>query len=200
MTKTKDCLICKKDFEYNSPVSKYCKPCRLENDRRREKEWRQTHPQETKKHSKKYRLNHLEEKRVASRKWNQENKELKRIYCQNRRAMKAKNGGKLTIQEWELIKTEQDYKCWDCGSKTELTMGHAIPISKGGRTDYFNILAQCMPCNHKQAQNVNPTFKTYGNHPLSLKCAYLFSEDNDSEEYWDDIFALVNNQYAKGIW
>jgi 5-methylcytosine-specific restriction endonuclease McrA len=206
----------KLEIKYNMIPSKYCKICKIEISKRfnrkycepcleirtyeREKEWRQSHPKESAIHSQKYRIKNLEYKKQKSREWAKANKELKRIYCQNRRALLKKNGGILTLEEWNSIKIEQENKCWDCGVECNLTIGHAIPICKGGRTEYINILGQCMPCNLKQGQQIHPTFKTYGSHSLIIKIAQVIADDNKDKEYWSNIEALVKKQYEKGLW
>lgn len=39
------------------------------------------------------------------------------------------------------------FSCVYCGSGHELTFDHLIPRSKGGRTNWDNIVAACSPCN-----------------------------------------------------
>ena len=45
------------------------------------------------------------------------------------------------------------YTCQYCDIqliKKELTLDHVIPLSKGGRTSWENIVAACMPCNTRK--------------------------------------------------
>lgn len=42
------------------------------------------------------------------------------------------------------------FKCSYCGAKTDLTFDHVIPVSRGGRTHWENILTACSPCNLKK--------------------------------------------------
>lgn len=37
--------------------------------------------------------------------------------------------------------------------RQELTLDHVLPISKGGRTNWENIVAACGPCNHRKGNN-----------------------------------------------
>src|SRR5512144_765414 len=39
------------------------------------------------------------------------------------------------------------WACQYCGSKGNLTVDHVIPRSKGGTSDWDNIVASCAPCN-----------------------------------------------------
>ena len=45
------------------------------------------------------------------------------------------------------------YKCQYCGKKfnaLELTYDHVMPKSRGGKTEWENIVASCIPCNTKK--------------------------------------------------
>ena len=48
------------------------------------------------------------------------------------------------------VTLRDEYSCQYCGSeliRTDVTMDHVIPVSKGGKTAWDNIVASCMPCN-----------------------------------------------------
>lgn len=50
-----------------------------------------------------------------------------------------------------------DFKCQYCSetvSKASATMDHVIPISKGGKTNWGNIVASCGPCNSKKGSKL----------------------------------------------
>ena len=40
--------------------------------------------------------------------------------------------------------------CQYCGSKKELTFDHLLPRSKGGKTDWGNVVTACSSCNVKK--------------------------------------------------
>lgn len=47
-----------------------------------------------------------------------------------------------------------DYTCQYCGSqpgKEQLTMDHIMPRSRGGRTDWENVITACAPCNRRKS-------------------------------------------------
>jgi 5-methylcytosine-specific restriction endonuclease McrA len=42
------------------------------------------------------------------------------------------------------------WTCQYCGSRTNLTVDHVIPKSKGGGSGWDNIVASCAPCNRRK--------------------------------------------------
>jgi 5-methylcytosine-specific restriction endonuclease McrA len=55
-----------------------------------------------------------------------------------------------------------DWTCQYCGSRQQLTVDHVIPRSKGGSSDWTNIVAACAPCNRRKGDSL-PT--RAGMHP-----------------------------------
>jgi len=58
------------------------------------------------------------------------------------------------------------YKCLYCGNefkRTHLTMDHVVPISRGGKTEWTNIVAACNPCNSTKGNRMDwkPKYKPY---------------------------------------
>jgi 5-methylcytosine-specific restriction endonuclease McrA len=43
-----------------------------------------------------------------------------------------------------------NWTCQYCGSKSTLTVDHVIPRSKGGGSNWDNIVASCAPCNRRK--------------------------------------------------
>jgi len=41
-----------------------------------------------------------------------------------------------------------------CGARTSLTVDHVIPRSKGGGSDWENIVASCAPCNRRKGDRL----------------------------------------------
>ncbi|HET7295927.1 MAG TPA: HNH endonuclease [Gemmatimonadales bacterium] len=54
------------------------------------------------------------------------------------------------------------WTCQYCGSRTNLTVDHVIPRSKGGSSSWENIVASCAPCNRRKG---NRTPRQAGMHP-----------------------------------
>jgi len=42
------------------------------------------------------------------------------------------------------------WACQYCGSRTNLTVDHVVPRSKGGASSWENIVASCAPCNRRK--------------------------------------------------
>jgi 5-methylcytosine-specific restriction endonuclease McrA len=42
------------------------------------------------------------------------------------------------------------WACQYCGSRSNLTVDHVIPKSKGGQSSWDNIVASCAPCNRRK--------------------------------------------------
>ena len=77
------------------------------------------------------------------------------IVCQKYRGFgyKVHDGRKPKFNRRNLFLRDRGV-CQLCGKKfptSELTLGHIVPRSKGGGTNWLNIVSQCVPCNSKQA-------------------------------------------------
>jgi 5-methylcytosine-specific restriction endonuclease McrA len=55
-----------------------------------------------------------------------------------------------------------DWTCQYCGSRSNLTVDHVVPRSKGGPSSWENIVASCAPCNRRKG-NFLP--RQVGMHP-----------------------------------
>lgn len=54
------------------------------------------------------------------------------------------------------------YACLYCGcpiNKSTATMDHVVPISRGGRTVWDNIVTACGPCNSRKGNSVGPEWR-----------------------------------------
>jgi 5-methylcytosine-specific restriction endonuclease McrA len=47
-----------------------------------------------------------------------------------------------------------DWTCQYCGSRSNLTVDHVIPRSKGGSSNWENIVASCAPCNRRKGNSL----------------------------------------------
>jgi 5-methylcytosine-specific restriction endonuclease McrA len=46
------------------------------------------------------------------------------------------------------------WTCQYCGSRSNLTVDHVIPRSKGGTSSWENIVASCAPCNRRKGDRL----------------------------------------------
>jgi 5-methylcytosine-specific restriction endonuclease McrA len=49
-----------------------------------------------------------------------------------------------------------EWTCQYCGSRSNLTVDHVIPKSKGGGSSWDNIVASCAPCNRRKGNALPP--------------------------------------------
>jgi 5-methylcytosine-specific restriction endonuclease McrA len=63
------------------------------------------------------------------------------------------------------------WTCQYCGVRSNLTVDHVIPRSKGGSSDWDNIVASCAPCNRRKGDllphqaNMTPRHAPRAPHP-----------------------------------
>lgn len=95
------------------------------------------------------------------------------------------------------------YKCQYCNDSVTNatgTMDHVLPVSKGGKTNWTNIVTACSPCNTKKANHshMQPFYKPYepGYYELVRKRKQLpFNIRHDSWRQWlglDDEIVQTN--------
>jgi 5-methylcytosine-specific restriction endonuclease McrA len=47
-----------------------------------------------------------------------------------------------------------NWTCQYCGSRSNLTVDHVVPRSKGGTSNWENIVASCAPCNRRKGNSL----------------------------------------------
>ena len=47
-----------------------------------------------------------------------------------------------------------DWTCQYCGARSNLTVDHVVPRSKGGESSWENIVASCAPCNRRKGNTM----------------------------------------------
>ena len=47
-----------------------------------------------------------------------------------------------------------EWTCQYCGSRSNLTVDHVVPRSKGGSSSWDNIVASCAPCNRRKGNTM----------------------------------------------
>jgi HNH endonuclease len=75
----------------------------------------------------------------------------------NRRARIAAAEGKLTVSIVRRVRSA--VVCYDCGihfsRSRPITVGHRVPLARGGCNNVHNLFAQCGPCNLRQGKRVH---------------------------------------------
>jgi len=96
----------------------------------------------------------------AWRKANPEKRLALARIANNVRKARVRAGGKFTPADWAKVKERQGGACYDCGrTDVRLSIGHLLPVCKGGTNDLANIVAQCMPCNRRQGASTHPSLQ-----------------------------------------
>lgn len=56
-------------------------------------------------------------------------------------------------KRWFVFKSD-GYKCVKCGSDSDLTIDHVLPVSKGGSNNISNLQTLCRSCNSSKGDRV----------------------------------------------
>lgn len=48
------------------------------------------------------------------------------------------------------IHIRDNYTCQYCGSTSNLTLDHVMPVSRGGKSSWENVVTACYPCNSRK--------------------------------------------------
>lgn len=92
--------------------------------------------------------------RAQTRKWRRNNRDKCRNAERRRELRERQAQGFHTVEEWEALKAQYDYKCLCCGRQEpdiELTRDHVVPLSKGGHDSIDNIQPLCRGCNSSKS-------------------------------------------------
>lgn len=65
----------------------------------------------------------------------------------------------LTTRQKEIVKKRDGNKCVKCGTTSDLTVDHIIPLSKGGTDDFANLTTLCFTHNAMKANNHRSIWK-----------------------------------------
>lgn len=82
--------------------------------------------------------------------------------------------------------------CQYCGSKKDLTIDHIVPVSKGGKNTWTNMVTACHMCNNKKGdkslEDVGFTLKTTPRKSGHLNSFHDYCKENSLESWKDYIF------------
>src|SRR5438445_4102317 len=66
------------------------------------------------------------------------------------------------------------WTCQYCGARSNLTVDHVIPKSKGGTASWENIVASCAPCNRRNGDRLPRQAGMHPRHPPRTPRAEIF--------------------------
>jgi 5-methylcytosine-specific restriction endonuclease McrA len=67
-----------------------------------------------------------------------------------------------------------DWTCQYCGARSNLTVDHVIPRSKGGPSSWDNIVASCAPCNRRKGDRTPAQANMHPQHAPRTPHAEIF--------------------------
>jgi 5-methylcytosine-specific restriction endonuclease McrA len=95
-----------------------------------------------------------------------------------------------------------EYTCQYCGSqpgRENLTIDHVIPRSRGGRTEWENVVAACAACNRRKGNRTpdeaSMKLLHHPHRPRFWAMALLTMSNND---VWRKYLGVSSNGYANG--
>lgn len=65
------------------------------------------------------------------------------------------------------------YTCQYCGAKTDLSIDHVVPVSRGGKSAFENCITACKQCNNKKSDKLPSEVHMY---PKKMPIAPTISE------------------------
>jgi 5-methylcytosine-specific restriction endonuclease McrA len=96
-----------------------------------------------------------------SRAWNQANRDrFNRHVYKSHTAKRAKNLGRNTykILDKEIARI-QSMPCYFCGTTENITIHHAIPLSRQGNHSIGNLEPLCRPCSSSKKKKLNSEYR-----------------------------------------
>ena len=84
-------------------------------------------------------------------------------------------------RKWVFLRDE--YTCQYCGTELqpkECTIDHVVPVSKGGKTTWHNVVTACHDCNHSKANKSEPKPKILPEQPT-----YWILANNRKKKDWN---------------
>jgi 5-methylcytosine-specific restriction endonuclease McrA len=105
-----------------------------------------------------WRESHRDKVREINSVWQKANPVKACEKFHRRRARKRNAPGEhYTAAQWKGLLLEHQGKCIDCGTTERITVGHMVPLARGGSNAIDNIRPQCRSCNSKQGTKVHPS-------------------------------------------
>ncbi len=83
--------------------------------------------------------------------WRNSNRERLSAHARHYQHTKRANGGDLSAEDWDTIQEMYGYRCAYCYQQVELQQEHVIPISRGGKHSWDNVVPACGLCNTRKS-------------------------------------------------
>lgn len=99
-------------------------------------------------YAKQYRLENIDAERRRKREWRRANPNKD---SEARAARRSLVRGAYGFFDFQFAKDLYGHRCAICGdSESKLTVGHIIPLSRGGSNGQWNIRPECQSCNSRK--------------------------------------------------
>lgn len=172
----KQCKLCQ---NYISNKNKYCKDCKLQSLKDRNRKYYENNKSKIQECQKKYILKNKNKLKEINYNWRLNNKEKYLKYQKNYslRYRETKSGKEKIVNaarkrraiknnavgffDWKKCLKIYNYRCAWCGQTENLQADHIWPISHGGSNWQFNIQPLCIKCNRLKSNKVTNVYKQY---------------------------------------
>jgi 5-methylcytosine-specific restriction endonuclease McrA len=115
----------------------------------------QKHKQEHDERTKTWTKNNRAKHTSTTKKWLLANPGKVDEYNHKRRSLKLSSPGNgITAKEWNDLLEKYGGRCLACGSTTNITLDHVIPLISGGANDISNVQPLCKSCNSKKWKRI----------------------------------------------
>lgn len=137
---------------FRKPSDSECRGC----DQERSRQWRSQNPERQRKLVADWKIRSLEKVRGTTR----------------RRALRLATSGiyEVTAKDERRLRSSP---CFACGATSDITLDHAIPVSRGGRHSVGNLIPLCRTCNSRKSAKLWVEFRmtVTARSPKSLRIA-----------------------------
>ena len=128
---------------------------------KRMKKWRENHKKDILEYMMEWRRQNEKHIKEYGEQYRKEHPEVKRLSEQKRRARKRGKEGDITADHIMGLLSLQECQCIYCGRliKTNYTIDHVTPLSRGGEHDISNLQLLCKSCNSKKGAKTDEEYR-----------------------------------------
>lgn len=149
------------DAEYRKQHNEYNR-CYYQNNRERLLVRASEYAQrpEVKARIKQYAEDTREQMREWRRNWRKKNRARYLLHKYRRRQLERMAEGEYTDSQWRTLLSICNERCLACGSTSQLTVDHIVPLSRGGSNEITNIQPLCFRCNSGKSGRHSTDYRT----------------------------------------